>query len=56
MQLGKPTRIICHAKAWHEIAAERLATVCCLPGIKAWKADKRGKGGKTIPSDRSLGN
>ena len=53
--MGKLTRTIRHAKAVHGIAAERLAAVCCLPGIKAWKADKRGNGGKTIPSGRSLG-
>ena len=55
MQLGKPTGTICHAKTVHGIAAELLAAVCCLPGIEAWKADKRGNGGKTIPSGRSLG-
>ena len=54
--MGKPTRAVCHAKTVHGTAAERLAAVCCFPGIKAWKADKRGNGGKTIPSDRSLGN
>jgi len=56
MQLGKTTGTICHAKTVHGTAAEQPAAVCCLPGIEVWKADKRGNGGKTIPSDPSLGN